>query len=118
MTTDGFISLMENRPCIQDGLHVPECVLNHPELFVFERHILWRQARIGPEDPYAIEFGFLFDLVHVDGDAPALDLNELAVALVSNHGFCPALDLFLEDSIIASRSRASFLACRELRHTI
>ena len=44
MTANGFIALMENRPCIQNGLHVSECVLNHPELLVFQRHILWQTS--------------------------------------------------------------------------
>jgi hypothetical protein len=48
----------------------------------------WRQADIGPQDPPAIVFGFLFDLFHVDGDAAALDFNEPAVAFIADQGFC------------------------------
>ena len=62
----GFIALMENGSCEEDGFHVPECVLHHPELLVFQRNIFGGQSGIGPEDPYAIIFGFLLDFFHVD----------------------------------------------------
>ena len=35
MTPDGFISLVENGPCIQNGLHIFERALNHPELCLY-----------------------------------------------------------------------------------
>src|SRR5271157_130998 len=96
MAPDCLIPLMEYGPCIQDGLHVFERVLYHPKLFVFERHVLGRQAGVAPEDPYAIVFGFFFDLFHVDGYAPSLHFHEPAVTLVADHGFRPTFNLLIE----------------------
>ncbi len=39
MSAYGFIALMENGPCEEDSFHVPECVLHHPKLFVFQGNI-------------------------------------------------------------------------------
>src|ERR1039458_2966693 len=92
----GFIALMVNGSCLKNGFHVPECVLHHPELFVFQGYVLGIEGGVGPEDPYAVKASFLLELLHVDGNASALHLDESAVALVADHALGTALDFFLE----------------------
>ena len=55
MASDRFISLMENRPRIQNGFHITENMLHIPEFFVLEGYLFRRKRGIGLENPLPVE---------------------------------------------------------------
>ena len=69
---------------LEGGLYVPERVLDHPQLFVFEGNPCSRPAGVGGEHPFAIKAGLRFDLLPIAGHAVLFDRKVLAVALVAN----------------------------------
>ena len=68
VASDGLISLVENRPRIEDGLHIPEDLLDLPELLVLEGHLLGGKIGVGLEHPLSVKALLFFDLLFVERD--------------------------------------------------
>ncbi len=108
MSPDGLIPLVEDGTCFKKDLHVPEDPFDLPQFLVLESNLGGRELGVGSEYPFAIEASFLFDFFQIDTDAPVFDLNVLAVTLVADKAFRTCLICSLSDSMMASRSAASF----------
>src|SRR5208337_717858 len=96
MASNRLIHLMVNGPCFQNRLHIPENLLNLPELFVLEGHNLGRQIHIRLQHPFAIKTGIFLDLFLVDPDVIPVDFQVLAVPPVPNEAFRISLQLLLK----------------------
>ena len=86
VTPDGLVPLVEDGPRIEDALHVPEDLLNLPELLVLEGHLFGRESHIRPEHPLAVEPLLLLDLLLVDADRAPMDPQVRPVPLVADKG--------------------------------
>jgi hypothetical protein len=96
MTPDGLIPLMEDGPGVQNRLHVPEDLLDLPELLVREGRLLRRQRGVCFEHPLPVVPRLFFDLRLIDGNGILLHVQVLPIALVSYKGYRIGFKLLLE----------------------
>ena len=58
VTTDRLVTFVVDRTRLKDTLCCPEQLLDHPQLFVFQRHFFRREPGISSEDPFPVVAGF------------------------------------------------------------
>ena len=112
MSEDRLVPLVIDRPGAKNRLQGPEQTLEHPELFVFERHLLGTQTRVRPEHPFAVIAGFLGHFLLVDLESLPRGFQVLPVPLVADQGFLPLLQLLaqsLQDRFPVGRILAGLL---------
>ena len=102
VATDGFIALVINGAGFQDGLCRAEGVLDHPKHFVNSSDGFRVVLRVGAQHEETVVAFFLGDLFVVNCEvAAALNLQEPAIAFISNETLVPATQLLaqgLEDA--------------------
>jgi len=96
MATDRIIALVEHRPGLQHRLHVPEDLLDLPELFVLQGHLLCGEIRVRLQDPFAIESSFIVDFVNINLSTIFAYLKIFSVSFVPNKALGSTLQLIPE----------------------
>src|ERR1035438_9939320 len=84
MPANRFVALVKNRPLIQQRFYRAEDILDHPQLFVLQRHLTRREIHVRRQYPLAVVARFLLDFVLVNGELSASRAQVFAIPFVAH----------------------------------